>query len=96
MMEVYEPTNNTGLKRFEINEGNEIAFIEYNINADVISILHTDVPDIIGGKGIGSALVAYAFNYARKEKLGLKVYCSFAAIYAKKHPDWNDIIIPKK
>jgi predicted GNAT family acetyltransferase len=95
-MEVYAPTNNTELERFEIMEGNEIAFIEYKIDGNVISILHTEVPDILGGKGVGSALVAHAFDYARKEKLGLKVYCSFAAVYAKRHPDWNDIIIPKK
>ena len=95
-MEAYKPTNNIESEQFEISEGNETAFIEYKINGDVISILHTEVPDILGGKGVGSALVTYAFDYARREKLGLKVYCSFAAVFAKKHPDWNDIIIPKK
>ena len=95
-MKAYEPTNNTELERFEITEENETAFIEYKIDSNVMFILHTDVPDALGGKGVGSALVEHAFNYARKEKLGLKVYCSFAAAYAKRHPDWNDIIIPKK
>lgn len=95
-MAAYEVTNNTELEQFEIKDSGETAFLEYDIKEGNISILHTDVPDILGGKGIGSALVEHAFNYARQEKLGLKVYCSFAAVYAKRHPDWNDIIIPKK
>lgn len=95
-MATYNVTNNTALEQFEIKEDGETAFLEYSIKGNVISILHTDVPDILGGKGIGSALAEHAFNYARQEKLGLKVYCSFAAVYAKRHPEWNDIIIPKK
>lgn len=95
-MQQYNIINNSGENKFEINEGDEKAFLEYKINDGVISLLHTEVPDALGGKGAGSALAEFAFEYAKEEKLGVKVYCSFAAAYAKRHPQWNDIIIPKK
>ncbi len=49
--------------------------------------MHTEVPDSMSGKGVASALAAYAFQYAKENKKPVMVYCPFVAAYLKRHPE---------
>ena len=84
---MYDVKNNTNNQRFEIHEDGEIAYLEYRFYKKDIALMHTVVPEALGGKGIASALAEYAFDYAKKEKKLVMVYCPFVSGYVKKHPE---------
>lgn len=88
--------NNEQNQQFQLYLNDERAFLEYRLKDDAIVLMHTEVPEKLGGKGIASALAAHAFNYAREKHLRVKVYCPFVATWVKKHPEQLDIVIPPK
>lgn len=82
--------NNEKQMHFEIHEGNDIAFLEYRFQDNTILFMHTEVPVSMGGKGIASALVEYAFRYAKVNGHPVKVYCPFIVTYVKRHPELKE------
>jgi predicted GNAT family acetyltransferase len=72
---------------FEIHEGETIAFLEYRFHKKDIAFIHTEVPESMEGKGVGSALVKHAFEYARENNKPVMVYCPFVSTYMKRHPE---------
>ncbi len=90
MAETYQILNNEKLMHFEIHDGDAIAFLEYRFYKKDIALMHTEVPDSMGGKGVASALAAYAFQYAKENKKPVMVYCPFVAVYLKRHPELKD------
>jgi len=55
--------------------------------------MHTEVPEKLGGKGIGTALAAYGFEYAKENDLPVKIYCPFVLTYFKRHPELQDLVV---
>jgi hypothetical protein len=49
---------NAARPRFELDIDGHVAFSNYKRDGSVLTILHTEVPAALNGKGIGSALVA--------------------------------------
>ena len=49
--------DNAEKKRFETQVEGHFAIIEYIRAKDAIYLTHTEVPQALGGKGVGSALV---------------------------------------
>ena len=90
MAEQYQILNNEKLLHFEIYEGDSIAYLEYRYYKKDIAFMHTEVPDNMSGKGVASALAAYAFQYAKENKKPVMVYCPFVAAYLKRHPKLRD------
>ncbi|MEP7229392.1 MAG: GNAT family N-acetyltransferase [Ginsengibacter sp.] len=90
MAELYKIVNNEKLMQFEIHDSDSIAFLEYRFYKKDIALMHTEVPDNMGGKGVASALAAYAFQYAEETKKPVMVYCPFVAVYLKRHPELKD------
>ena len=84
--------NNEQRQQFQLKLEGELATLEYRLNEGMIVLMHTEVPDKLGGRGIGSALVEFALNYARANHLPVKVYCPFVAAYLKRHPEQQDIV----
>lgn len=84
--------NNERNLQFELFLDDERAFLEYRFHEGFIILMHTDVPEKLGGKGVGSALAAHAFNYARAHHLKVKVYCPFVMSWLEKHPEQMDIV----
>lgn len=89
-------TNNEKESRFETAENKNISFLDYSINGHTISLLHTEVPEASGGKGVASALTEYAFKYAADKHLKVNIYCAFVAAYVKKHPDLKSMVQQNK
>lgn len=83
----YTIENNENQQRFEIQIGNEVAFMEYKFYENSIALMHTLAPESLGGKGLASALAAYAFQYATDNQKPVMVYCPFVATYVKRHPE---------
>ena len=86
----YKIFNNEKLMHFEIHEENFIAFLEYRYYKKDIAFMHTEVPDSMSGKGVASALAAYAFQYAKENKKPIMVYCPFVGEYLKRHPEFRE------
>ncbi|RYE10622.1 MAG: N-acetyltransferase [Sphingobacteriaceae bacterium] len=83
---------NEAQKQFELNTPEGLALIAYELDGSTMSVMHTEVPEASEGKGIGSALAEFALNYARDNKLKVKVYCKFVLAYLKRHPQYQDLI----
>ena len=81
--------------RFEVSEGDTIAFLEYRMRDGDIAFMHTEVPDVLAGKGIASALAVYAFNYAKENNLPVIVYCPFVKTFLKRHPEYHAQLDPQ-
>lgn len=95
MQATYAITNNPQHMRFEMSLDDETAFLEYRMKGNSIALMHTEVPGKLGGKGVASALAAYAFNYAKENGLPVVVYCPFVSTFLKRHPEYNSQLDPK-
>ena len=91
-MEKVIVTNNEGLQQFEVSMENELAYLQYRFYKDDIALMHTDVPDKLGGKGIASTLAVYALEWAKEHNKKIIVYCPFVASYLKKHPEYDYLV----
>lgn len=90
-----EVVRNAEKGRFEAVIDGATAYAEYRELQSGILFPHTEVPVALEGRGIGSALVRMALDWARSEgKLVLPV-CTFFAGYIRRHPDeYRDLVHP--
>jgi predicted GNAT family acetyltransferase len=83
--------DNTERRRFELATDGHIAFSEYRRDGGVLTVMHTEVPPALNGKGIGSALVRGLLDIARAQGLKVVPKCPFVAGYIDKHPEYADL-----
>lgn len=82
-------------KRFELEVEGHTAFIEYIVDKDnTMYLTHTKVPNALGGKGVGKAIVEKTLNYLKDNGYKLAPLCPFVAAYLKRNPDWKSILAP--
>ena len=72
--------------RFEALVDGQTAFLQYERRPGAIVLVHTEVPEALRGKGIGSEVVRFALQSARAEGLTIVAQCPFVRDYLKKHP----------
>jgi uncharacterized protein len=84
--------NNKPQHRYELAVDGHIAATYYEIADGVITLVHTEVPPELGGKGIGSKLIKGALDQIRTEGLKVVAQCPFAKAYIEKHPDYADLL----
>ena len=72
-------------KRFEMEVGGHLAYVEYVERDGCLDIIHTCVPKPIGGRGIASELVDAAYRYADSSGLGRRGTCPYAAVWLERH-----------
>ncbi len=87
---------NAAERRFEMKVDNYTAVIIFEENADVIKLLHTEVPKQLEGKGVATAIIEKALDYIEKNNLRLIPLCPFVVAYIKRHPEWTRIMIHNK
>lgn len=95
MKEAYKTillTNNEEKKRFEIEIEGNIAFIDYKQMSTQIALIHTEVPKVIGGRGVAAALVEKTFNYIEEHNELLLPLCPYVFAYIQKRPEWKRIV----
>ena len=84
--------DNTALHRFELDTDGHIAFSEYQRGGGVLTIMHTEVPKELGGRGIGSTLIKGVLDIARAQDLKVKPLCPFAKGYIDRHSEYVDLL----
>jgi predicted GNAT family acetyltransferase len=62
----------------------------------LIIIDHTEVPGAFRGQGLGVALVVRAVADARAAGKYVLPLCPFAAAQFRRHPEWADVLQPRK
>lgn len=83
--------DNTDHHRFELDTDGHIAFSNYKRADGVLTILHTEVPTALEGRGIGSALVRGVLDIARAQGLKVNPLCPFVKAYLDRHPEYADL-----
>jgi uncharacterized protein len=92
-----EIINNADRSRFEIKLDNgEFAFLDYRLKEKVIALLHTFVPKEYEGHGLAAMLAKHSLEDARARGYKVLVYCPYVATYLKRHPDYDDIVLPHR
>ena len=84
--------NNEAEHRYELEVDGELAIAKYRLKSGRISFTHTEVPDALEGRGIGSRLVKAALDDARAQGLEVEPICPFVKHYIVKHPDYADLL----
>ena len=84
--------DNAAQHRFELEVEGHTAFLYYRLAPGVITLVHTEVPPALGGRGVGSALVRGALEAIRAKGLKVVATCPFVSGYMGKHPEFNDLL----
>lgn len=86
--------DNIARQRFELAVDGAVAIAAYRLDGTAITFTHTEVPDALEGRGIGSRLVRGALAEARNRGLTVTPACSFFAQYMARHPETQDLLGP--
>jgi len=86
-------SNNEQQQQFEVHADDETAVLQYRFHNGEIWLMHTEVPLKLEGRGIASALAHYSLEWAKENKIKANVLCPFVAIYLKRHPEYNEIVV---
>jgi predicted GNAT family acetyltransferase len=84
--------DNSERHRFELDADGHVAFSNYKRADGVLTILHTEVPKELEGRGIGSALVRGLLEIARAQGLKVNAVCPFVKAYLDRHPEYADLL----
>ena len=87
-----ELINNTERGAFEMTVQEGLAFLSYKTTGDVFALMHTEVPQELEGKGIGSALVEKTLQYLEANNMRMVPRCAFVITYLQRHPEWNRLL----
>jgi uncharacterized protein len=80
-------TDNADASRLEIHADGDVAELTYRIRAGRLVLIHTGVPESLGGRGFGAQLVLAAIGKAAHEGLTVVPVCPFARGWLERHPD---------
>lgn len=80
-----------GQKFSAVVDGHE-GFVEYQLRDGVMTIIHTVVPEAIGGRGLAGQLNAAAVDYAKHHGLKVSAQCSYTAAWLQRRPELADLI----
>jgi len=85
--------DNPAESKFEIRVGGERAgLVLYQLDGQVISLMHTEVADKFQGMGLASKLARGVLDAARDRGLAVLPYCPYIKSWIAKHPDYVDLV----
>lgn len=87
-----EVRDNREEHRFELTVDGQRAEAYYTLEGKVLTFTHTDVPQVLSGRGVGSRLIKGALDQARTRGLKVKATCPFVSAYLGKHAEYGDLI----
>lgn len=85
--DIPQVTDNAAAGRLEIAQDGQLAVLSYRLNGRRLALIHTEVPDALGGHGVGGRLVRAAIDRAGREGLTVVPLCPFARSWLERHPD---------
>lgn len=85
---VHKPSDN----HFEVDLGEEKAILIYRTKVGLLILLHTGVPPAFQRRGIAGRLATAALEYAKKEGLKVRSYCSYTTHFIENHPEYKGLL----
>ena len=82
---------NAAHNRFELDVDGHTATAAYRLAPGTITFTHTEVPEALAGRGIGSKLARGALDSVRAQGLKVIAECPFIAAYIAKHPEFANL-----
>lgn len=93
MSENFEITHDAERQRFGARVDGSDCELDYDLQDGVMTITHTGVPSRVGGRGVAAAMTTRAFEWAKSQGLRIRPACSYAAVFAKRHPEYSGMIV---
>jgi predicted GNAT family acetyltransferase len=78
--------------RYELTMDGHTAVSVYNVDGDILSFVHTEVPPELGGRGVGTRLIEAALADVRERSLKVRPLCGFVKQYMDRHPETADLL----
>ncbi len=78
-----EVVDNRAAERFEVVDDGHVAELVYHLHGTRLTLIHTEVPEALGGRGLGGLLVRAALERARREHLTIVPKLSVRARLAR-------------
>lgn len=90
---LWEQDGHKGSFYIELDKA-RVAEMVYSMTPNKIMIIeHTEVSDVLKGKGAGYQLVQKAVEYAREQQIKIIPLCPFAkAVFEKKGDEYKDVL----
>jgi predicted GNAT family acetyltransferase len=79
--------DNPAAGRFELIVDDHLAELVYVRSQGRLELVHTEVPEALGGRGLGGTLVRAALEVAERDGLSIVPTCPFARRWLEGHPD---------
>ena len=76
-----------GHNRFVLELDGHVGELQYLTQPGRLILVHTEVPEELGGRGVGGALVRAAVERARTEQRTIVPWCPFARRWLQQHED---------
>jgi len=85
------------LQRYEARlDGDLAGFLEYRLAGTRRILLHTEVLEAFGGRGVGAALARHALDAARTAGTRVTVRCPFLQAWLERHPEYAGLATPAR
>jgi predicted GNAT family acetyltransferase len=88
--------DNPPASRYEANVDGRLAVIQYTLTGEKITLVHTEVPEELEGRGIASQLARFALDDARARGLRVIPVCPFVSAYIRRHPEYQDLVLARR
>lgn len=85
-------TDNPDQNRYEIKLGDAVAILVYRKHGETINLIHTEVPESLGGHGLANKLAQFALKDAHAQNLMVVASCPFVTAYIRRHPDYISLL----
>jgi predicted GNAT family acetyltransferase len=80
-------THNEEKGQFEIGAGADKSILQYQRTPHSIRLMHTEVPEALRNRGIGTQLIRSALAFANFNQLKVIPICPAVKRYLEKHPE---------
>jgi uncharacterized protein len=84
--------DNTERHRYELSIGSATATLLYRRDPGRITLIHTEVPEVLRGQGVATKLAQFALEDAQARGLKVIPMCPFVRRYLGKHPEYAEIV----
>ena len=68
------------------------AELQYRLSDGVMTIVHTGVPEEIGGRGVAAELMRMALEAARANGWKVVPTCAYAEVFMRRHREYADLL----
>lgn len=85
-------TDNNAENRYEMAVDGNIAFVAYRREREIVVLQHTEVPEALSGRGIGSKLARSVLEHIARRGHRIQPECDFIAAFIKRNPDFSTLI----